>query len=305
MIHGPTPLFWVDKWISGAGGTLLSSVIALPSLGFEPAGITAPRDQAEWNRVILSTLLRSPHVFFIDNCNKYLSSEALAHAITATRYEGRVIGSSRNESAEVSCLWLINGIELHFGFELTRRLVRIRIQPHVADAEQPDGPTFLHPDIIGWMIENRTMVIYHILVLVQAWRSRGCPGPAAATPEFGSFSAWREVAGGILNTAGISGFLLNLEEAQREADQDSATLRAFMEAWREEHGPAPVFSTELLPIARRFFELPPEDLPASIRLGLILSKAENQTHGDLQIRSGSESKGKTPWRLQSIPEGSK
>ena len=74
--------------------------------------------------MILSTLLRSPQVFSIDNCNDHLSSAALAHAITATRYEGRIIGSSKNEAADVRCLWIINGnTQLRLG--AARCVVRI------------------------------------------------------------------------------------------------------------------------------------------------------------------------------------
>jgi hypothetical protein len=76
--------------MGGTGGTLLSQTIALPILGALQATVTAPGDEPEWNRIILSTLLRSPQVFSMDNCNDHLSSAALAHAITATRYEGRI-----------------------------------------------------------------------------------------------------------------------------------------------------------------------------------------------------------------------
>jgi hypothetical protein len=295
MISGPTPLHWVDKWKGGSGGTLLSGVIAVPHLGARPSGVTAPRDEAEWIRVILSTLLRSPNVFFIDNCNAYLSSEALASAITAARYEGRIIGSSHNEAAEVRCLWMINGNNLRFGWELARRVVRIRIDPN------EDDHKYVHEDLLPWIIEHRADVIYHLVVLVKAWQAKGCPGPVAGTPEFGSFESWRNVVGGILNTAGIAGFLLNLDDARRDADQESAVMRGFMEAWRAGPGPGPVFATDLLTISRNFFELPAAVHSASIRLGIILSKYESQVHDGWRIQRLPQSQGKTPWQLQAVP----
>jgi len=294
MVNGPTPLFWVDKSTGGSGGTLLSSVIAAPHLGAPPSGVTAPRDEAEWNRVILSTLLRSPNVFFIDNCNEHLSSEALAHAITASRYEGRIIGSSKNEAADVRCLWIINGNNLRFGWELARRVVRIRIDAHIG------GRKFVHTNLLPWIFQNRAGVIYNLLILVRAWQTRGQLQPATNTPDFGSFDSWRSVVGGILNACGIAGFLLNLEDARREADQESAVIRAFLEAWRTERGPGPVTATDLLVIGQRFFELPKSVHPASIRLGLILSKYENQVHDGWRIQRLPPSKGKTQWQLQVV-----
>jgi len=297
MIHGSTPLFWIDKSTGGSGGTLLSSVIAAPLLGAAPSGVTAPRDEAEWMRVILSTLRRSPNVFFIDNCNGYLSSEALASAITADRYQGRIIGSSDNEAADVRCLWLINGNNLRFGWELARRVVRIRIDPGVAP-DQRDRRDFLHPNLLSWVIEHRAEILFHIIVLVNAWLSSGRPRPSDETPSFGSFDSWRDVVGGILETAGVEGFLLNLEDARQQADQESGDLRAFLEAWQLEFGVESLFATDLLRVARQFFELQGPAQAASIRLGLILKKYENQTLGGLRIQRLPTSHGKTPWRLQ-------
>jgi hypothetical protein len=296
MIDGPTPLFWVDKSKGGSGGTLLSSVIAAPFLGAPPSGVSAPRNEAEWNRMILSTLLGSPNVFFIDNCNEYLSSEALAHAITASRYEGRIIGSSNNGAADVRCLWIINGNNLRFGWELARRVVRIRI-----DAG-PEGRGFRHPDLLTWTIRHNAEIIYHLLILVNAWQARARPGPAGGTPDFGTFDSWRRVVGGIMNVAGSSSFLLNLEEARHQADRESAEVRAFVEAWHTELGAGPVCTTDLLPIARNVFELPADGHSAKIRLGIILSNHENQIHGGWRIQRSAQSYGKTQWRLQSAAQ---
>jgi hypothetical protein len=107
--------------------------------------------------------------------------------------------------------------------------------------------------------------------------------------------------GGFLAVAGIPDFLLNLDDAQRQADQESAVIRGFLEAWRTGLRPGPVFTTVLLPIARHYFELPALDLPASIRLGQILSKYENQIYDGWRIQRLPLSKGKTPWQLQSFP----
>jgi putative DNA primase/helicase len=301
MIDGPTPMFWVDKSKGGSGGTLLSNIISAPFLGTAPSGITAPRDEAEWNRVILSTLLRSPNVFFIDNCNDDLSSEALASAITSSRFEGRIIGSSRNESAEVRCLWIINGNNLRLGWELARRVVRIRIDPGVGRPDRRESEKFVHPNLLAWVVEHRADVVYHLLVLVMAWQSKDCSAPSHDIPEFGSFERWREVLGGILTVAGIPGFLANLEDARREADQESQAIRGFIEGWRAAFGTKPVFAADLVTGGRHFFELHIDPLRAAIQLGKILGKYESQIHDGYRIQRGPLSKGKTQWQLQVVP----
>lgn len=299
MVSGPTPLFWIDKSTGGAGGTLLSWVIAVPILGCVPSAVTAPRDEAEWRRLILSTLRASPNVFFIDNCNAHLSSEALANAITGPSVRDRIMGTSNSEVADVRCLWLINGNNLRFGWELARRAVRIRIHSDIGP-DQRDTRKFVHPELLSWILRNRGKVLHHLLVLVNAWQAGGCKGPAEGTPQFPSFEAWRRVAGGILHAAGISGFLLNLEGARKEADEESQMLRAFLDTWASQFGLKPVFTSDLLSIARQLYELPGTDHGAAVQLGLILSKHENQTHGGRRIHRLPASEGKTRWQLQEV-----
>jgi putative DNA primase/helicase len=296
MIDGPTPMFWIDKSKGGAGGTLLSGVISAPILGVAPSGVTAPRDEAEWMRVILSKLRGSPNVFFIDNCNAYLSSEALASAITGSRYEGRVVGSSNNVSSEARCLWVINGNNLRLGWELTRRVVRIRIE-----ANEP-GHNYVHEDLLSWHIKNRADIIYQLVVLIRAWEVGGCPAPPAGTPEFASFESWRKVVGGILHTAGIPGFLDNLQDARRQADEESEDIRGFLCEWEARIGSRPVFASDLVLIGQDFFQLQKDPKPAAIQLGKnILAKYQNQVHDGRRIHRLPESKGKTQWQLQIVP----
>jgi hypothetical protein len=301
MISGHTPLFWVDKSTGGAGGTLLSSVIVAAFLGCAPSGVTAPGDEPEWRRLILSMLRISPNVFFIDNSNEYLSSGALASSITAHSVRDRVMGTSNSEAADVRCLWIINGNNLRFGWELARRAVRIRIQSN-ADSDQRRTRVFLHPDLLSWIFANRGTVLYHFLVLVKAWQAAGRPAPHPKTPNFDSFEAWRQGVGGILHSAGISGFLINLEEARLESDEESSTLRDFLDAWTSQHQQEPVFASDLLPIAGPLFDLRPDPQAAAIQLGKLLSKFQNQTHNRRQIRRLAVSKGKTQWQLQELKE---
>jgi hypothetical protein len=94
---------------------------------------------------------------------------------------------------------------------------------------------------------------------------RGCPAPAAGTPAFPSFESWRNVVGGILHTAGISGFLDNLRDAQREADEESEDIRGFFCGWEAKVGLGAVFATDLVPIGQDFFPLQKDVKTAAIQ----------------------------------------
>lgn len=300
MIDGPTPLFWVDKSKGGSGGTLLCETITVPFLGSKPSKVTVPRDEAEWKRVILSTLMRSPNVFFIDNCNQRLSSETLASAITTNRHEDRIIGSSRNATPEVRCLWIINGNNTTFGWELIRRAVRIRIDPGATAPDDAAGKEFLHPNLMSWVIEHRAEIIHALLVLVTAWLANGRPGPMGV-PKFHSFESWRTIVGGILHVAEITGFLANCEDVRRESDEESANIQNFVSMWKARRGLTPAYTSDLVGIGREFFELSVDPHSAAIQLGNRLMQHRDQVYDGLRIRRLSvPSKGKTQWQLEAV-----
>jgi len=66
--------------------------------------------------------------------------------------------------------------------------------------------------------------------LVRAWLAAGRP---AGKQILGSFEDFVAVLGGILDVAGIEGFLANAAELRRQADSETSEWRAFVGAWWE------------------------------------------------------------------------
>lgn len=66
------------------------------------------------------------------------------------------------------------------------------------------------------MRSNRGRLLSGSLTLARAWFVAGCPKPTS--PIIGSFEEWCRIVGGILEFAGISGFLGNLDELYKESD---------------------------------------------------------------------------------------
>ena len=92
---------------------------------------------------------------------------------------------------------------------------------------------FQQPNLLEWTRLHRADLLAAIFTLARAWIIAGRPGPEQGTPELGSYEAWRNVIGGILSTAGISGFLGNMAEFYDTADEDTPQWSAFLEAWLE------------------------------------------------------------------------
>src|SRR5207244_2016580 len=106
--------------------------------------------------------------------------------------------------------------------------VRIRLDP------KTDRPwmrtTFKHSPIREWARRHRPELVRALLVLVRGWIAAGRP-PARRT--LGSFESWADTVGGILEHAGVRGFLDSAGDMYEAADREGAEWRAFVGAWHE------------------------------------------------------------------------
>jgi hypothetical protein len=82
--------------------------------------------------------------------------------------------------------------------------------------------TFRHPNLKEWTAEHRPALVAALLTLVQAWI--GADRPAYTGKRLAGFEAWSNVIGGVLQHAGVPGFLANRDQvmriAQRSHDED-------------------------------------------------------------------------------------
>jgi len=65
----------------------------------------------------------------------------------------------------------------------------------------------------------------------------------------GGFEGFVSVMGGVLDVAGVPGFLANPEAKQSYTDHQSSALRAFLDSWWKQYPGCTVGVAELLPLA--------------------------------------------------------
>jgi DNA polymerase-1 len=180
-----------------------------------------------------------------DNLKERLDAADLAQALTATSWQDRVLGRSETIELPVRCVWVATGNNPDLAGDIPRRCIRIRLDSRV---ERPWLRTgFQHSPLEAWAWEHRGEQAWAALTLVQAWLDRGRPAWDGA--RLGSFEAWAEVMGGILQAAGVPGFLGNLDEFYAHVDPEGTAWRAFVAAWWQEYQDDPVLARELLPLA--------------------------------------------------------
>jgi len=290
MVDGPTPLFAVDAPSPGTGKGLLAEGIGVVVAGAPLAVMTVGRGEEEMRKRTTAILRDGSPVILLDNVKRRLDSAALAAVLTTTVWADRVLGKSETIRLPNRSLWLATGNNLDLDGEMVRRVVWVRLDPKVDRPWERTG--FRHDPLTPWVRGHRHELVWALLVLVQHWIAQG--QPSWDGPPLGSFEAWCRVVGGVLAAAGIPGFLSNREELYRRADAETEEWRAFVAAWWETHGDAPVKAGQLFELTHQWELLPSVFATAKddateralrTRLGKALSQRRDRRYGDFFVRT--------------------
>ena len=216
LLSGNVPLCMFDKPQPGTGGSLLAESIAMVATGRDVSMSAAPSDEEEWRKKITVHLMTGRPIVIWDNVEHLLESDSLAQVLTSTVWNDRILGSSKPVDLPARTIWMATGNNVSLGRQLVRRVYQVRIDAQTARPERRTG--FKHPELLDWIKQMRSEIISAILTLCRAWAVAG--RPEAGTPVVGSFENWCRTIGGILEFAGIPGFLGNLEETRESAGED-------------------------------------------------------------------------------------
>ncbi len=223
-IKGPTPLALFDATTQGTGKTLLSEVVSLIVSGREGALFSAPREAEEWRKQLTSVLREGSTIVIIDNVNYRLDSADLCKALTETIHGDRILGQSQTINLPVRCTWIATGNNLQLGGDMLRRCYWVRMDAKCSKPFERTG--FRHKRLKQHVLVHRGELLAALLALARSWFIAGCPEPDV-TPV-GSFEDWTTIVGGILQHAGVEGFLANSTQLYKQADAESVQWEAFL-----------------------------------------------------------------------------
>ncbi|MDD4921637.1 MAG: hypothetical protein PHS30_04055, partial [Bacteroidales bacterium] len=170
----------------------------------------------------------------LDNVEGKLRAPTLASLLTSSMYQGRILGKSEMVTFPNRTVWIANGNNIQLGGDLPRRCYTVKLD---AKSAQPwlRKIKFKHPDLRGWVYENRGWIVNAIITITRAWIRDNKPVPDNQV-VLGGFEEWCNIIGGVLNYAGITGFLGNLEDMYENMDQDTIQWESFLLAWYECYG---------------------------------------------------------------------
>jgi hypothetical protein len=304
MVAGCTPIHLIEAPTPGSGKGLLGDLISIVTVGRTCEPTTLTQDEDEARKKITSLLAKAQPVILLDNIRTGLDSSQLASALTAETWSDRILGQTRMIDLPNRATWIVTANNPHLSLEIARRCVRVRLD---AKTDRPWARTgFKHSPLREWAKANRARLVRAVLVLVRAWLAAGKP-PGKKT--LGSFESWAAVVGGILEHAGVPGFLHDTEEIYETADAEGQEWRDLVHAWWEKFGPRWVSAGELLDLALE------RDLLGSIvrdqsqraqkiRLGKALSSARDRHFSHYRIVAGRNANAKTAqYRLIDVGAG--
>jgi hypothetical protein len=286
-IVGNVPMALADAPQAGSGKTLLASIVSQKTSGSAAAMRPAPiRDDEEWRKTLTATIQAGHALTIFDNVDHPLESPSLALAVTTSTWTDRVLGRTELVTLPQRTVFVATGNNIALGGDMPRRCYWIRLDARCSEPWR--NREFQRPDLKGRVQINRGRLLGASLTLARAWFVVG--RPRASTVILGSFEEWCSTIGGILEFAGISGFLGNLDELYRQSDPTVAAWEAFfIELFRQMPGSGfkGADVTARIREDANLRSILPEDLgdldPVTSfqkRLGKALRKRVGRRHGD-------------------------
>jgi bifunctional DNA primase/polymerase-like protein len=225
-IDAPTPASLFDAPQAGVGKSLLADVVSIVATGRAAEMFSAPRDPDEWRKQITMALMSGTPVVVIDNVTHPLDNSDLCKVLTETTHIDRAFRTHDKIALPVKSTCIATGNNIQLAGDMPRRCYRIRMD---AKTSRPFTRTgFKIGDLKKWTAEHRGELLAALLTMARAWYVAGKPKPEL-TP-LGSYESWSITVGGILEYAGVAGFLQNAEGLYAEADVESTQWENFLHA---------------------------------------------------------------------------
>lgn len=261
-IKGPVPVAAFDaRSKQGTGKSLLAKVAGVVATGRMPVMSAIPTDEPELRKSLTALLAEGHEAVVFDNAtSSVIESGTWASCITADEFEDRILGASKRVRVPVRCSWAITGNAMAFGGDMVRRTYQV-LQD--AGVERPEDRTGFRHELPAWALEKRSELLRACLILCRRWWSDGCPNPRL--PTWGSFEDFVRIVGGVLENAGITGFLGNRAMFREGADVDRSEWFVFVSALARRFERGHTFSASDVAEALKEDRDLVDALPASLR----------------------------------------
>lgn len=182
---GMSPGVLITAAQQSVGKTTLARRLHVILTGRDLPVMTWPEDdETETNKLLISTLMRSPEMICFDNVGDGMTfkSPAIAAAMTGAVKEGRILGLSRDASVPTNTLFVLTGNNTGLSNDEVHRWIRIRLK---SSDISPHKRKFKHPDVVGHGLQIRDEVIHHSIGIIAGYLQGGEKiAPASRFPQW-------------------------------------------------------------------------------------------------------------------------
>lgn len=241
FIAGGRPAYHIDKSAPGTGAGFLMDVAYIIAEGIPSVVRPMSTQNEEFRKNITAILRAGEQIIFVDNINHRVDSGELAAALTAGVWSDRVLGESSVVKIPNNAMWVFSGNDVEFSKELNRRLIPIRLDAKEANPIHRKRDMFKHFPLQPWLTKNRAKLLWSVHVLIANWVQKQMPSGSA---QMYSFDSYASTMSGVLEAAGIKGFLQTIPAYTKVAVEDDDVPTIVAAKLYETFGATADFSTE-------------------------------------------------------------
>jgi hypothetical protein len=311
--RGPAPLFLIDANVRGSGKGLLADVIARIVSGRDFARAAYTTDDDEMRKVIMAIALEGEQLVLLDNLDGALGNPSLDAMLTATEWQGRILGKSQQPRLPLIATWYATGNNVAILADTARRVCHIRLDS--LDERPEERAEFRHPDLVGWVSKERDRLLAAALTVLSAYCCAGRPDQKLKA--WGSYEGWSDLVRGAVVWLGLPDPGQTRQDLASRSDRDAEALRGLLNGWKEvdPDGEGKTVghvlallkdkaNADRFPLLREVLaevcDLPPGKLPSSGRLGCILRKFLGRNVGGVCFDNRPSHGGVQAWLVRAV-----
>lgn len=225
--YGPSPLHLIDSNTPGSGKLLLVNLVSLISCGRLMPVSTAPESDAECRKQITSKVIAGESIYLFDNIAGKLAYPSLDAALTATMWSDRILGASKAVTLPLRLTFYGTGNNVALHRDTLRRTNYCRLESAVENPETRTG--FKVPNLLQHVRDKRGYYTACALSILHGYFKDGRPNQHLS--PLGSFEGWSDLVRSAVVWTGMPD-PMETRAALIESDDDSASLRQLLTAWR-------------------------------------------------------------------------
>lgn len=200
----------------------------------------------ELRKKFMAALLAGRKRMHFSNNKGYIDNAVFESIVTAEKYTDRILGRSENADFENEIEFSLSGnVGVTFTPDFANRCRFIRL---FLDIENANERQFDIPDLHGYILENRGLILSALYALVRNWIEKGKPG---GTKPFASFYNWANVCGGIMESAGY----MNPCEIDKElrtvaGDYETQEMKLLFECCYKQYGDNSITKSAMISVIK-------------------------------------------------------